>query len=812
MSFRKIINIFIVFCLSFLLLFAILTWESTPVKSPKNLILITVDACRSDHISSYPNAKMKTPGLEALANDGVCFLNTISASPLTLPSYATLLTGLYPMAHGVKDNIGFQLTADQLSLAEILYKEGYHTSAFLSSQLLRGETGLAQGFEKYFELTPSQQLDQKAEKVFYETQKWMLQQCQSSNGQLLPEDQRVPFFSWIQLFDPHLPYDPPEAFKSEYPENPYQGEIASIDQQIQIFIEFLKQLDLYDQSLIVFVGNHGESLGEHGEKGHGYFLYDESLKVPFLMKLPQSSQKGKRIQDQVRTIDLLPTLLQLLQVQVPENLQGFSLFPLILGEVETLQLTAYSETYLPFYRYGVSPIKAIRTTRYKWIESREKELYDLQNDPQEKKNILGKDPELDGKLSRQFEAIQKSYSRENFAAQTPDPQISNTLSSLGYPGQAVETLLKGDVDMKILPSAQENFPYHQALYQAAQEVKARNYQKAQSHLNIVLTRYPWMNFAHDLQLSIFMGLNQNKEALQLLEQILEKNPNNLLALYRKAICLYSLDKQAEAQEVLKALLKKVPNHHSARRDLWKIYLISKQFETAVEEINIEIQKDPNNTFAWFWLGETRRQQGELELAKKAYYNATQDEYYASDAYYELTKLYLKENNVQKAVEAVNQCMKLLGENINGFVNFGLIFEKNERWKEAKNYFQKALSFEPKNPILLHKNIQMSLQLQKNSLAFQEIQKAFEFSLPLQYQLKFCELLQQIGNSTEAEKKALQLYQAEPQNPKVLCFLGCFYEEQNQKDKALTYLEDCLKNKPDPKDEEKAKTLLEKLRK
>ncbi len=361
-----------------------------PAAPDANAILITVDTLRSDHLECYGYRGVRTPAINLLAVDGVRFEQDISQAPLTLPSHCSILTGMWPRSTGVRDQAGFTLSPDRPRLAAVLKMAGFQTAAFAGSSILNAETGLGQGFDAYTNVSPAiggapgaEGLERRGDQVMADALRWIQE-----------PGRRARFFAWIHLFDPHTPYSPPEPYRTEYKTSPYDGEIAFVDSQIGRLCTELQAKGLYDKTLIVFTSDHGEGLGEHGEEAHGFFLYDSTLRVPLIVKFPESRWKGRVVGDQVRGIDLAPTILDALGIAAPPRMQGRTLMKLAAGEQAGAPPAAFSETYYPYYHFGWSPLIAIRAGSYKYVQAPKPELYDLSADRGETNNLAAGDTRL----------------------------------------------------------------------------------------------------------------------------------------------------------------------------------------------------------------------------------------------------------------------------------------------------------------------------------------------------------------------------------------------------------------------------------
>lgn len=399
-----------------------------------NLVVVTLDTTRADRLGAYGNANVETPAFDRLAREGVLFEQAVSVAPLTLPAHASMFTGKFPPEHGIRDNGGFFLGADQETLAEILKARGYRTGGFVSAFVLDGKWGIDQGFDTYFDdfdLSKSKQMSlgsiqRPANEVIDKVLPW------------IDEVKDSPFFAWVHLYDAHSPYRPPEPFATTYAAHPYNGEIAFADSQMARILDRLDALQLTDRTVVMVLGDHGESLGDHGEAAHGFFIYNSVTQVPFVVRAPFSQARARRVADPVRSVDVLPTALDLLGLAAPANISGASLAPLMTGTPE-LGLDAYSEAMYPLHHYGWSELRALRSGRYKVIDAPRPELYDIDRDPQEATNLYESRRSLGDRMIAQLRSLEEGFSKTEAAlpAGDVDPEARERLAALGYVGSFV---------------------------------------------------------------------------------------------------------------------------------------------------------------------------------------------------------------------------------------------------------------------------------------------------------------------------------------------------------------------------------------
>jgi arylsulfatase A-like enzyme/Flp pilus assembly protein TadD len=411
--------------------------------SPPNIILITVDTTRADRMGFLGSKRGLTPNLDALARRSVVFTHAYAQAPFTAPSHATILTGTYPQFHQVED---FQvpLSKDVPYAPALLKAHGYQTAAFIGSIVLDPSQGLGVGFDRGFDTYDAgfhlagpgedrySSTERRGDAVVAHALAW------------LSEHQRGPFFVWVHLYDAHNPYEPPEPFESKYKSAPYDGGVAYADSVVGKLLGQLRTRGLFENSLIAVMADHGESLGDHGEEFHGFFLYDATIHVPLLLKLPGERFAGKRIENHVGLVDVVPTILQTAGIAVPQEVQGESLLDILtptpkpaesMGFVpaSSADRPLYAETEYGLRAYGWSPLRSLRTGKYLLIEAPRRELYDLAADPKAEHNLAAASKAVADTLQGQLDAFRQRTSKSREAPSLPaDPEAQEKLAALGY--------------------------------------------------------------------------------------------------------------------------------------------------------------------------------------------------------------------------------------------------------------------------------------------------------------------------------------------------------------------------------------------
>ncbi|HVT44402.1 MAG TPA: sulfatase-like hydrolase/transferase [Thermoanaerobaculia bacterium] len=390
------------------------------------VILISIDTLRSDRLPVYGYGGITTPHIDAFRADSILFEHAYSHYPLTLPAHASMLTGLLPPEHGIRDNLGYQLEESIPTLAETLRKEGYATGAAVSSYVLRQESGIARGFDFYDDDTDwigkAQSLgliQRSGDETIEAARAWVTGQTN-------------PFFLFLHLYEPHTPYTPPEPYKSRYRDR-YDGEVAWVDELVGRFLQTLKSSDLYDRSLIILLSDHGEGLGDHGEDEHGLFLYREAIQVPMILKLPRAQHAGKTVSAAVQLIDVMPTVLSLTVGDFDrKTLQGSSMVELV-GDDQSASRRIYAETQYPRLHFGWSDLHSLIDGTHHYIHAPAPELYRIDRDPVEQQNIFGSDRRTYFAMRREIEPHLKKAA----APAAIDPEEAAKLAALGYLGATV---------------------------------------------------------------------------------------------------------------------------------------------------------------------------------------------------------------------------------------------------------------------------------------------------------------------------------------------------------------------------------------
>jgi arylsulfatase A-like enzyme/Tfp pilus assembly protein PilF len=627
-------------------------WMRHGVEKP-NVIIVTLDTTRADHLGCYGNANARTPAIDGLARSGALFTQAASPAPLTLPAHCSIMTGLYPTNHGVRLNGTNALSQQHTTLAEALSENGYQTGAFLGAFVLDGRWGLNQGFRTYddqFDLKKFKQLDLAA------VQRPANEVMDAALG-WLDSRKSEPFFAWIHLYDPHTPYEPPEPLSSEFrnrgPAGAYDGEIAFADQQVARCLSWLRNAGLDQRTIIVIVGDHGEGLGSHGEGTHGFFVYDYALHVPFIVATPIDGLKGVRVDSQVSLVDVFPTVLALTGIDVQTSVHGRSLLPAMFGSAAAAEPYAYGESMSPELQFGWSALQSLRSARYKYIEAPRPELYDLVVDPNETTNLFAQQPAVAFDMAGRLDRLIAETSRN-----APAPEAANLdqgtlerLAALGYVGTS-RPASRDAGQSKATADPKDKLDVFIAVQRAGELMVSGDYAESATALETAIEREPTMPQARLMLGSCYTELGRTNEAKAQFDHVLKNDPQSIQALIGLANILLEEGKTEDVVTLCKRTLSLDPRNSQAYALLGNAYIArheplqalpylekaveiqpkitqnrvnlaaslidAGQFPRAQSTLDEVIREHPKFPGAWFNLGVLYDEQRRLEDARRAY--------------------------------------------------------------------------------------------------------------------------------------------------------------------------------------------------
>lgn len=574
-----------------------------PSPQDLNVLVVTLDTLRADRLGAYGARDGATPHLDALAADGVVFENATATVPLTLPSHASIFTGLVPPRHGVRDNGGFFLGDEVTTLAERLKAAGWTTGAFVAAWVLDSKWGLAQGFDHYsdrFELSKYKTLSlgtvqKRGDEVTADALRWM----DGVKGRK--------FFAWVHLYDPHTPYDPPEPYASRFRGRPYVGEVAFTDELVGRLTGWLRASGLEGRTLVVALADHGESLGEHGEDTHAYFVYDSSMHVPLVVRTPWGDRG--RVAGQVSTVDVTPTVLDLVGLGAAEDVDGRSRAHALLNPASHDGANAYLETYFPRYHFGWQHLRAVRNGQYKYIDAPEPELYDVKADPGETRNVYKA-------YSARAEGLRKWLEEVGSAAAAPerkelDPETLQRLAALGYVGNA--TTAPADAVLPDPKSKAHLFRLINAAKAAAQEDRL---EEAITKIRAVLAEDPGILDSHITLGNWLIRAGRPEEAVASFQAVLARDADNTIALVNLAHIHRQRGRVTAAVEGYRAALELDPKSPQTWYHLATLYLDTGRVDEAEKTFHEALRHNPKMGAAWNSLGVIAFARGDAAEAER----------------------------------------------------------------------------------------------------------------------------------------------------------------------------------------------------
>lgn len=581
------------------------------VKGNPNLVLVTLDTVRADHLGCYGDRDAVTPSLDRLAAEGLRFSSASSAVPLTLPSHASILSGLLPPHHGLRNNGLGAYPEGTGTLATLLAGQGYRTGAFIGAFVLDHRFGLNQGFETYDDEIPR---DPHAG-VTLEAERPGRDVMDRALAWLGLKDER-PFFLWVHLYDAHAPYMPPAAWAARHPGKPYDGEISEVDEQVGRLLAELEKQGLTGETVVAVAADHGEGLGEHGEITHGLLLYEPTIHVPLLVRAP-GRLKPRVVDTPVSLVDLAPTLAGLLGKALPapagRQLDGRDLSkPLLAGE-DPPATEVYAESQYPAI-FGWSPLAALRRRDLKYISAPNPELYDLSRDPGETANLVAQKAEASGFAAR-IAAIEAGAVATPLGS-APDAETRARLASLGY--AAGTAVAKPQGAKSSSPDPKTMVDLFQRFERANADLQDGKLDEALGSLETLVAADPENPVFRGKLAAAWRDRGNFEKALPLYRQAAETVPTDPEAWYNLAAALQETGRLAEARGAIESALRLDGTRPEAHNTLGIIELGEGKVEEARREFETATRLDPRNALAMNNLGNALRALGRGGEAEQAY--------------------------------------------------------------------------------------------------------------------------------------------------------------------------------------------------
>ena len=761
-----------------------------------NVLVITTDTTRADHIGCYGNRGVRTPVIDQLAREGVLCAHATTPSPSTMPAHSSLMTGLYPFHHGVRANGTFRLQDEVTTLAERLKPEGYNTGAFISAFVLDSRFGLDQGFDLYHDdLTKGMQYsdnmfrERAAELTNEQATKWLREHA--------GEDK--PFFMWVHYFDPHAVYMAPEPFRSEYKHSPYNGEIAYVDSQIGALLSQLEELGVRDRTLVVYTSDHGEGLGEHGEQTHSLLIYDGTLHVPMIWHAPAGIPLGKLLERQTCLIDVVPTTLYLLGKDIPEGLDGINLCEQPAESKRAVQI----ETIATMTMHGWAPLIGVRREDYKYILAPTPELYDLVEDPRELKNLhddtpdlvqelrtqlvswLGDDPYLAGKGGIELGKIEV------------DEAAMRKLAALGY----IKTTSDDDE-----PVTQRLDPKNQVLQwemvqQAIHKKAEGDPLTAITMLESVLAESPGDVYSRSILANTYEQVGDSERAMANLQLAIESEPNNE-GLWLSVAGIRLMERKfEEAESALVKALEIEPESAQAYLMRGQIAINRGQEAEAIRLYKQAADMDPGTVGpgAYNALGIVHLVYGRFEEARQAFNDAIRLDSLNGAAHDGLANILIHEGKSEEAMRELQIALRFDPNQKRALATLASLLSQQGEQDQALNVAEKALKVAPKFATL-HNNLGL-IYRRKNQLDLAEK----HYKLAIEYEphqdepyINLAQLYRRQGKEDEAIDQFLAAINASPWRPNAIALvnLGSHHFDKKEFAKALAFYLKALQVNPD----------------
>jgi len=676
---KKIVYFFASFlfllAVAIFIIFILLTPREKVIKdSSQNVLLVTLDTTRADRLGCYGYKEAKTPNLDYLASNGVLFLNAYCQVPLTCPSHCSILTGTYPLYHQVRNNGTYYLSPELKTLAEALKEKGLKTAAFVSSFTVDSRFGLDQGFDVYDDQLSLDQTfkalnsERKADKVFAPFSRWL-------------ENNKVgPFFAWVHFFDPHLSYDPPSPYREQFLDKPYDGEIAYMDFYIGKIVNKLREYNLLENTLIILAGDHGEAFGEKQEKGHGVFIYESTMRVPLILYAESNLPKGETIEARVRLIDLMPSILDMLDVPQPEDIQGTSLLPYIEGKKKDDSST-YIESYYPRENYGWSELVGLIDGKWKYIKAPKEELYNLAQDPQEAENLIQEAGKIAQEKKEKLEDLIKNSVSPLIAGKTIlTAEERERLRSLGYistsesPSQGELPDPKDRIEELLLIQQAEEYEMEEKIEEAAaiyEKIISLRPNVATSYVNLALLKARMMKI---------------DETIQVLEQGLEKIPESEILLSRLGHTFMLAGRLKKAVDAFGLILKNNPRYFDALLgSAWMLELMG-QRQDALAFYRKALKVEPENKFGRKRYALNLATEGQLNQAIEIFKDLKEEYPDDYEIYQDLGIAYGHVGDITQSIENLERAISIRPNPVS-YLNLAVAMKKAGKIEEAVRYLR-----------------------------------------------------------------------------------------------------------------------------
>jgi arylsulfatase A-like enzyme/Tfp pilus assembly protein PilF len=690
-----------------------------PVAGIRNVVLISIDTCRADRLSCYGYPRPSTPNIDTVAREGVVFKKALAPVPMTLPSHSSLMTGTYPPVHGVRTNDGYRLSKANVTLAKVLRDAGYRTAAFVGGFPLDARFGLEQGFETYdgrFDNEGGKHDRRTADEVTGRGLAWLDARDK--------ETEKRPFLLFLHYYDAHAPYHPPAPFDKQFADDPYAGGIAYVDSSIGRVLDRLRELGLYDNTLIIILGDHGESLGEHGERTHSFFVYQSTLHVPLVIRAPGLDPNGRmqhrEVEQTVNLVDLMPTTLSLLGLAQPERVEGTDLRDSLEGKPLQEPPPGYFESLQPAV-FDCCPLQGIVDGRWKYIRAPRSELYDLAADPSEKVNVAQKEADtakrLRDRLEETLDKMQAVAAPGDSSLE--DPAAAKRLESLGYVGGPVRRL-----DFDAAGEDPKDFaPVQEKIDEAHELNHAGRYEEANNKCREIVALRPQLACIHALLGDLVLRQGRPDEAVEWLSKALSilaksgKKSKSLAAAVENheiaairgqlGVALLTCGKTERAGVELRAALAIDADSADLQYDLGNVYKARGQFNDTVACYEKALQLKPRHVEAHYSLGTALAGCGRFDEALPHFREALEIDPGNIRAQVSLADALAGHGQPDDAIAHYREALKIQPDDVDALNNLGLALAGRGRVDEAIAYCRRALAIKP-DYAPAHNNLGMAL--------------------------------------------------------------------------------------------------------
>lgn len=656
--------------------------------SRPNLLLITLDTTRRDRLGAYGSGAGLTPSLDRLAREGLVAENAVAPVPLTLPSHATILTGLEPPRHGVRGNDDYVLPATETTLAEHLRSLGYGTYAVVASSVLASSQGLSQGFDRYDEPPPPG--DAKTNEGGYAAHNRQRAAAEVTDAALafVRDAGTRPFFLWAHYYDAHAPYRPPEPWSARYAAAPYDGEIAYMDSEIGRLLDALREGGALDRTLVVVVADHGEGLGEHGESTHGLFVYDTTIHVPEIVRLPGSVPAGSRYTGIVGHADLAPTILDLLGLAPLPGAAGIDLADAFRGGKPPEHPPAYAESLYGEHAYGWAPLHALRTAKSKFIEAPTPEWFDLAADPGELRNLAATERDRVADARRDLVARVEGMGTPGEAEAPASEERREQLASLGYVGGAKPREGGSAPDPKSLVDV------HEELKEVFQMIDRGELDRAQELVAHALRRDPGNPSALTFEGRIALARGEAAHAVDRLEDAARLLPGRFEPQWNLGTALYRQGKYDEAIAAYGKAAAMRPDDPEVRQALGDAWTAKGSFSTAADAYREALRLGRNVADLHAALGNALDRKGDREGARAEFRKAVELQPGLGAAWSRLGVIEERSGNRDEAVRLYRKAIEADPSLADGWFNLGKALLLEGSYPEAKSAIDTLLENHP----------------------------------------------------------------------------------------------------------------------